>query len=126
VAVGATINAIHATGRIASGATVSGALSGIRATLEVAGTNPTPGGTLAALQVDSNIVTGATLGANTAYIRVSNSGTTEVPNLFNIETAINSDFSTMVTSHADHASTHLIKCRVAGADMWLLAANTHA
>jgi hypothetical protein len=86
-ATGGTINAIHATGRVASGGTVSGALNAIRATLEVAGTTPTPGGTLAALQLDTNIVTGATLGANDAMIRVSNSGATKVTNLLNIEDA---------------------------------------
>src|SRR5512137_2063180 len=67
-ATGGTINALHATGRVASGKTVSGALNAIRATLEVAGTTPTPGGTLAAIQCDSNIVTGATISANSSFI----------------------------------------------------------
>jgi hypothetical protein len=87
VATGGTVNAAHFTGNVASGGTVSGALNAVRATLEVAGTTPTPGGTLAALQLDSNIVTGATLGANTAFVRVSNSGATAIPNIFNFEAA---------------------------------------
>lgn len=127
VAVGATINGAHITGRVASGATVSGALSGIRATLEVAGTNPTPGGTLAALQVDSNIVTGATMGANDAFIRVSNSGNVGLTNLFNIESAAASnDHTALVSSNADTAATHIIKIRVNGATMHLLATNNPA
>jgi hypothetical protein len=80
-----TINALHATGRVASGGTVSGALNAIRATLEVAGTTPTPGGTLAALQLDSNIVTGATMGAKDAFIRVSDSGATQLQNFLYFE-----------------------------------------
>jgi len=87
VATGGTANAIHATGRVAGGKTVSGALNAIRATLEVAGTTPTPGGTLSALQLDSNVVTGATLGAETAFIRFSDSGETDIPNIFNFEAA---------------------------------------
>lgn len=82
VATGGTVNALHATGRVAAGKTVSGALNGIRATLEVAGTTPTPGGTLAAIQSDSNIVTGATMGAHDAHIRFTESGATDLPNVF--------------------------------------------
>lgn len=85
VATDGTVNALHATGRVAAGKTVSGALNGVRATLEVAGTKPKPGGTLAAIQSDSNIVTGATMGANDAHIRFSESGATDLPNIFNFE-----------------------------------------
>ena len=87
VATGGTVNALHATGRVASAKTVSGALNAARFTLEVAGTTPTPGGTLAAIQLDSNIVTGATLGANTAFIRFSDTGATDIPAIFNFEAA---------------------------------------
>lgn len=125
-ATGGTINAIHATGRVAAAKTVSGALNAIRATLEVAGSTPTPGGTLAALQVESNIVTGWTAGNNDAFIRVSNTGAGKLTNLLNIEQAAASDTPTsLVSTHADHASTHLIKIRVNGADMWLLATDAH-
>jgi len=86
-ATGATINAAHFTGRVGSlsTATVSGALNAIRATLEVAGTTPTPGGRLAAIQLDSNIVTGATLGAKDAFIRVTDSGATQIQNFIYFE-----------------------------------------
>lgn len=108
-ATGATINALHATGRVASGKTISGALNGIRATLEVAGTNPTPGGTLAAIQLDSNIVTGATLPATASMARVTQSGATKVPNLFQLpvpgaKTAAATDL--FVARHADATATH--------------------
>lgn len=123
-ATGGTINAIHATGRVASGGTVSGALNGIRATLEVAGTTPTPGGTLAALQLDSNIVTGATMGANDAFMRVTDSGATALTNLFNIEVASGSESATTLSSTyktATQVGKIGIKCRINGATRWILA-----
>jgi hypothetical protein len=123
-ATGGTINALHATGRVASGKTVSGALNAIRATLEVAGTTPTPGGTLAALQLDDNIVTGATISAASAFIRVSHSGATELVNLLNLpapgaKTAAATDM--FVARHADAAATHGIKIiDDAGTSYWLM------
>jgi hypothetical protein len=110
-ATGGTINAIHATGRVAAGKTVSGALNGIRATLEVAGTTPTPGGTLAALQVDSNIVTGATMGTNDAFIRVTNSGATNLTNLLNLPAVSN---GTVIAAHTAQTNTHSIKIVAGG------------
>lgn len=83
-ATGSTINAAHFTGRVEAAKTVSGALNALRCTLEVAGTNPTPGGTLAALQLDSNIVTGATMGI-ASMIRASKSGATDMPFFVNFE-----------------------------------------
>jgi hypothetical protein len=153
-AAGATVNAIHATGRVAPSMSVSGALNAIRATLEIATisgtqggtlaalqldsnvahdttlgiatTSGTQGGTLAALQLDSNVAHDTTLGAETAFVRVTNSGAHTIDNLFNIEVAPATDTPTaLVSTHADHVSTHLIKCRVNGADMWLLACNAH-
>ena len=113
-ATGGTINAIHATGRVASGKTVSGALNAIRATLEVAGTTPTPGGTLAALQLDSNIVTGATMSANDAFIRVTDSGATALANFINFAAESGClDGTNGTYSTADG----YIKIRVAGSAM---------
>jgi hypothetical protein len=121
-----TINAIHATGRVESGKTVSGAVNAIRATLEIAGTTPTPGGTLSALNLDVNASATTTWGTEDAYVKVTDSGSTALTSLFNFTAAsASNDPTVLVSSHADHASTHLIKCRVAGADMWLLATNAH-
>lgn len=116
-ATGATINAMHATGRVAAGKTVSGALNAIRATLEVAGTNPTPGGTLAALQLDSNIVTGATMGANDAFVRVSNSGAVKLGNLLNFDDAVAN--GSIVAAHTAQTNTHSIKIRVGGTTYYI-------
>lgn len=122
-ATGATINAAHFTGRVAAAKTVSGALNAVRATIEVAGTTPTPGGTLAALQLDSNIVTGWTAGTNDAFIRVGNTGAGLIANLFNITDAsgTKSDTALVSTVHADEAATHGIRIMVNGTMMHLLA-----
>lgn len=127
VATGGTVNALHATGRVAAGKTVSGALNGIRATLEVAGTTPTPGGTLAAMQLDSNIVTGATMGANDAFIRVTDSGATALTNFLNIAIAEGAKSATALAS-TYNTQTQVgkfgLKCRINGATRWLLYTDT--
>lgn len=121
-ATGGTINALHATGRVAAAKTVSGALNAIRATIEVAGTNPTPGGTLAALQVDSNIVTGATLGTNDAFIRVTNSGAVNITNLLNLPAVAN---GTVIAAHSTQTNTHSIKI-VAGGTVYYIPCHATA
>lgn len=124
VATGGTVNALHATGRVAAGKTVSGALNGARITLEVAGTTPTPGGTLSALQLDDNLVTGTVLGAKDAYIRVTHSGAGELLNFLNLpapgaKTAAATDM--FVARHADAAATHALKViDDAGTAYWLM------
>lgn len=129
-ATGGTINAIHATGRVASAKTVSGALNGIRATLEVAGTTPTPGGKLSALRVDSNISTGWTdgTGANAAaFISAGNVGAGLVTNLFSLDDAIGTQSATTLSSTVKTAATnwsHGIRINVAGTTMWLMATTT--
>jgi len=110
-ATGGTINSLHATGRVAAGKTVSGALNAARFTLEVAGTSPTPGGTLSAIQLDSNIVTGATLSPNTAFIRFSDTGAKDIPAIFNFEAA--SDAVVASTGTYSTADGYIV-VRVAG------------
>ena len=127
-ATGGTINALHATGRVASGGTVSGALNAIRATLEVAGTTPTPGGTLAALQLDTNIVTGWTQGSADAFIRVTNSGAGKLTNLFNITEAVGAAGAVtglVCTDHAnDLAANAFVKCLINGTTYWMMMTST--
>lgn len=110
-ATGATINAAHFTGRVAAAKTVSGALNAVRCTLEVAGSTPTPGGTLAALQLDTNIVTGWTASANDAFIRVTNSGAGLVTNLLNLPAVAN---GTIIAAHTTQTNTHSIKIVAGG------------
>jgi hypothetical protein len=83
-----TINGAHISCEIdGASATISGAANAIRATL--GGTDGTPGGTLAVIQLDTNYTVNATLPANASFIRVTDSGanTGEIPLFMNIETA---------------------------------------
>jgi len=82
-----TINGAHISLEVnGSSATISGAANAIRATL--GGTDATPGGTLAVIQLDTNYTVNATLPATASFIRVSDSGsnTGEIPLFMNIET----------------------------------------
>jgi hypothetical protein len=76
-ATGGTINGAHISTAVNTGGTISGAANAIRAT--IGGTSTNPGGTLAALQLDSDFATGGTW-SNTSFLRVTNSGTGEVGN----------------------------------------------
>ena len=83
-----TINGAHISLEIdGASASISGAANAIRATL--VGTDTTPGGTLAVLQLDTNYTANVSLPATAAFIRVSDSGTNtgEIPLFANIETA---------------------------------------
>jgi len=72
-----TINGAHVTCSIDGSGTISGAANALRATLGGSSTNP--GGTLAALQLDSDFASGGTW-SNASFLRVTNSGTGEVGN----------------------------------------------
>lgn len=126
-ATGGTINAIHATGRVASGKTVSGQLNAGRFTLEVAGTTPTPGGTLASLLVDTNISTGWTAGTNDAFIRFNNAGAGKVVNLFHVPTAAAKTAAStdpFVARHADAAATHGLRIIDGGGTVYWIMVTT--
>jgi hypothetical protein len=87
-ATGGTINGAHISLSVdGASATISGAANAIRATL--GGSDATPGGTLAVIQLDTAYTVNATLPATASFIRVSDSGTNtgEIPLLMNIETA---------------------------------------
>ena len=86
-ATGGTINGAHISLEVdGASASISGAANALRATL--GGTDATPGGTLAVLQLDTNYTVNASLPATASFIRVSDSGsnTGEIPLFANIET----------------------------------------
>lgn len=85
-ATGGTINGGHISLSINGSGTISGAGNALRVTL--GGSSTAPGGTLAALQVDSDFASGTTLPGTTAFIRVTNSGTGSISNLFNLPDAM--------------------------------------
>lgn len=76
-AAGGTINGSHISTSINGSGTIAGAANAIRATIGGSSTNP--GGTLAALQLDSDFASGGTW-SNASFLRVTNSGTGEVGN----------------------------------------------
>ena len=94
-----TINGAHISMEV-QGGTISGAANAIRAT--VGGTTAAPGGTLAAIQSDTNWDSGVTLPGTAAWIRFTESGTAKMSNLFNVPTA-------MVTVKGSAALSHAMK-----------------
>ena len=117
-----TINGAHISLEIdGASATISGAANALRATL--GGTDATPGGTLAVLQLDTNYTVNASLPATASFIRVSDSGsnTGEIPKLMNIESGPAATLFTAATSSSTLAGG--IKVRIAGTDYFLLVAS---
>lgn len=80
---GQTTNGSHISCDINTGGSISGAANALRATL--GGTSTNPGGTLAAIQADSNFATGGTW-TNASFLRFTNSGTGLISYLANVPT----------------------------------------
>jgi hypothetical protein len=124
-ATGGTINGAHISLSVdGASATISGAANALRATL--GGSDATPGGTLAVLQLDTAYTVNATLPATASFIRVSDSGTNtgEIPKLLNIESGPAATLFTAATSSSTLAGG--IKIRIAGTDYFLLVASAVA
>lgn len=86
-ATGGTVNGAHISLSVNTGGSISGAGNGMRVTLGAAA-GVTVGGTVAAIQIDSDVDTTATLPGNASFIRVTNSGTGTISNLFNLPDAM--------------------------------------
>ena len=111
-----TINGAHISTEINTTGTISGAANAIRATL--GGTAATPGGTLAVLQLDTNFGTGVTLGANSSFIRVSDSNQTgEIANLMNIESG---PAATLLTTGTTATVAGGLKVRVGASTYYVM------
>jgi hypothetical protein len=85
VAPAGTVNGAHISLDVNGTSTVSGAGNALRAT--IGGTSTNPGGTLSAIQADSNFATGGTW-TNAAFLRFTNSGTGTITNLMNVPAAM--------------------------------------
>ena len=111
-ATGGTVNGEHISLSINGSGTVSGAANALRVTL--GGTSTNPGGTLAALQVDSDFATGGTW-TNASFIRFTNSGTGTVDYLMNVPKA-------MIAAGVLAASSHVIPIIAHdGTPYWIMA-----
>jgi hypothetical protein len=120
-----TINGAHISLSVdGSAATISGAANAIRATL--GGSDATPGGTLAVIQLDTAYTINASLPATASFIRVSDSGsnTGEIPLLMNIETAPAATIAPAATSVTTVAKA--IKVMIGGTVYYVPAYSTFA
>jgi hypothetical protein len=84
---GQTTNGAHISMSVNSGGSISGAGNALRATLGVA-TGVTPGGTLAAIQVDSDFPSSVTLPGSASFLRFTNSNSGTISNLMNVPAAM--------------------------------------
>ena len=113
---GQTTNGAHISMSVNTGGSISGAGNALRATLGVAA-GVTPGGTIAAIQADSDVGAAGVLPATAAWIRFTNSGAgTGLSNLFNLPAA-------MVPVKSAAAVTHTIKIIVDGTPYYLMVSN---
>jgi hypothetical protein len=117
-----TINGAHISCEVnGASASISGAANALRATL--GGTDATPGGTLAVLQLDTNYTVNASLPATSSFIRVSDSGTNtgEVQNLFNIESG---PAATILKTGSVGAGAAALKILVGATTYYIMLATT--
>lgn len=98
---GQTTNGAHVSLSVNTGGTISGAANALRATLGVAA-GVTPGGTLAAIQVDSDFPNTVTLPGSAAFMRFTNSNSGTMTNLMNVPAA-------MVATDVAAAVSHTIR-----------------
>ncbi len=85
---GQTTNGSHISLSVNTGGSISGAANALRATLGVAA-GVTSGGTVAAIQADSDVGAAGVLPATASWIRFTNSGAgTGLSNLFNLPSAM--------------------------------------
>lgn len=106
-ATASTINGVHTSMNIDASCGVSGAGNALRATLGAAAAVRTLGGTLAAIQADSDIGTGNTLPAGShSFIRFTNSGAVALGNLFQIPAPAS---ASIFSTHTTQIMTHSIK-----------------
>lgn len=98
-----TINGAHFSAEM-QGGSISGAANAVRAT--IGGTTASPGGTLAAVQLDSNFASGVTLPGSAAFIRVTDTNTVKVGSLLNMPAPAS---NTIFRAKSAAAVTHVIK-----------------
>lgn len=119
-AVGGTVNGAHISLEIdGSGGAISGAGNALRATL--GGTSASPGGTLAAIQLDSNFASGVTLPATTAFLRVTDTNTVKIPNLLSLPAP---SAGTIFSTKTAAAVSHVIKINAAGTTYYIMVSDT--
>ena len=113
-ATGGTVNGGHISLSINGTGTISGAGNALRVTL--GGTSTNPGGTIAALQLDSDFASGGTW-TNASYIRCTNSGTGTINTFAVLPNA-------MIATQAAAAVSHVIPIKNAsGTPYWIMVSD---
>lgn len=113
-ATGGTVNGAHISLSINGSGTISGAGNALRVTL--GGTSTNPGGTIAALQLDSDFATGGTW-TNASYLRCTNSGTGTISTFAVLPDA-------MIATESSAAVSHVIPIKNAsGTPFYLMVSN---
>jgi len=114
-AAGGTINGAHISMEV-QGGTISGAANALRAT--IGGTTASIGGTVAALQLDTNFASGASVPSSASFIRVTDSGTAgKITALMNLPSAL-------VPTKTAAAVSHTIKIMVGSTPYYLMVSDT--
>lgn len=114
-ATGGTVNGAHISLSINGSGTISGAGNALRVTLGGSSTNP--GGTIAALQLDSDFATGGTW-TNASYLRMTNSGTGAISTFAVFPNA-------MVAAESAAAVSHVIPIKNAsGTTYYIMVSDT--
>lgn len=119
-ATGGTVNGAHISLSVNGTGTVSGAGNALR--LTIGGSSATPGGTLAALQLDSDFLTADQAGwDNATWLRFTNSSTGAVKNLARIPAASN---GTVFAAHTTQVMSHSIRIvDAAGVAYYIMCTN---
>jgi len=115
-ATGGTINGGHISLSINGSGTISGAGNALRVTLGGSSTNP--GGTLSALQLDSDFASGGTW-TNASYLRMTNSGTGTIDTFAVFPNA-------MVAAESSAAVSHVIPIKNASGTTYYLMVSATA
>ena len=119
-AVGGTINGNHTSLDINGSGTISGAANAMRLTL--GGTSTNPGGTLAALQLDSNFASGGTW-TNAAFLRATDTGTGLISYFANVPTT---GSGLMFAPHTTQVMTDSIRIVMANGNVRYIMCTTLA
>lgn len=117
---GGTINGEHVSCSVNGSGTISGAANALRAT--IGGTSTNPGGTLAAIQADSDFATGGTW-TNAAFLRFTNSGTGAIAYLANLPTT---GSGLMMAPHTTQVMTDSIRVVMADGNVRYIMCTTAA
>lgn len=106
VATGGTVNGAHVSlSTTGASSAISGAGNALRATFGI-GANSNPGGTCAAIQVDTDFDNAGTVPSNFAFLRFTNSNTKVASNLMRIPNVSN---GTIFAAHVTQTMTQSIK-----------------